>query len=392
MSGTSTIEARVCPYRKKCGGCSDIGESYEKVLREKEARIRKMLAPFTELEGMEGMENPYHYRNKIHRVCSYERVGRKEFHLSGIYAEGTHRIVPVKSCLIEDERADAIIEDILKLARDFKIRNYSEDTGRGLLRHILIRTARATGQIMAVLVLADRELPGKKHFVKKLVELHPELTTVVINVNDRPGDMILGERESAAFGRGYIEDVLCGKRFRISARSFYQVNPAQTERIYEAAAGYAELGGNEVVIDAYCGIGTIGIACADRARMVTGIESNRGAVKDAAVNAKLNGIKNIRFIAEDAAAWMEKAAAAGARADVILMDPPRAGSTERFLGAAAQLRPKKIIYISCNPETLVRDLRYLKGRGYGAVRARAFDQFCWTSHAECVVCVEPVGR
>ena len=380
-----------CPYKKRCGGCVSIGEPYEKTLAEKEAMVRRLLAPFTEPKGIVGMNDPYHYRNKIHRVCSYERVGRREYHTFGIYAEGTHKVIPVKACLIENAKADAILTSIEELAREFKIRNYNEDTGQGLLRHILIRTARTTGEIMVVLVLSNRELPGKKHFIKKLLARNPEITTVVINVNDRPTNMILGDRESVAYGRGYIEDMLCGKCFRISSRSFYQVNPEQTEKIYRQAILYAGLTGKETVIDAYCGIGTIGIAMADEAGQVIGIESNREAVRDAIANAKRNNVKNIHFVADDAAQYMMKLADAKQKADVIVMDPPRGGSNEEFMDAAARMKPKRIVYVSCNPETLARDLLYFSKRGYRAEEAILFDQFAWTEHVESVVKLTRTG-
>lgn len=380
-----------CPYLKKCGACSYIGEPYEDTLRKKEEQVRRFLKPYVIPDGIVGMDDPYHYRNKVHRVCTYEKAGRREFHKAGIYAEGTHKVIPVDSCLIEDERADAIIRDLLLLAREFKIRHYNEDTGTGLLRHILIRTAHATGEILVVLVLSNPELPGKKHFIRKLTEKHPEITSVVINVNARPTNMILGERERAAYGPGFIEDILCGKKFRISPRSFYQVNPVQTEKLYRQAIEYASLTGKETVIDAYCGIGTIGIAAADHARMVVGIELGREAVRDAIFNAKRNEVKNISFVAQDAARYMMKLADAKQRADVVFMDPPRSGSTVEFMQAAAAMSPTRIVYVSCNPETLARDLKWFTAHGYRAVRARIFDQFAWTGHCEVVVSMSRAG-
>ena len=381
----NTEKTAGCPYSKKCGGCSFTGEAYERTLERKRKDVERLLKPFGCLSGIHGMDDPLYYRNKVHRVCSYERIGKREQHVSGIYAAGTHRIVPVKTCLIEDRRAQEVIKDILALAASFRIRSYNEDSGVGLLRHILVRTARATGEMLVVLVLTNSVLPGKKHFIGALVKAHPEITTSVINVKNRRTSMILGERESVAYGRGYIEDVLCGKRFRISASSFYQVNPVQTEYLYKTAIRYAELSGKETVIDAYCGIGTIGLAVSDKAARVIGVESNRQAVKDASANVKLNQAKNVEVICEDASEFLIKTAAGKGHADVIIMDPPRSGSDEGFLSAATAVRPEKVVYISCNPETLARDLKYLTRNGYHMEKAEAVDMFPWTSHVETVV-------
>ena len=377
----------LCPYMKKCGGCAFIGEDYGETLKQKEAYVRRLLAPYVRLTGIVGMEEPYHYRNKIHRVVSYETEGRHEFHTAGIYAEGTHKVVPVRRCLIEDRQADAIIADVLELAKAFKIRSYNEDTESGLLRHILIRTAHTTGQIMLVLVLTSPVLPGKTHFIKALVEKHPEITTVVININHKKTTMVLGEREQTVYGKGYIEDILCGKKFRISSKSFYQINSLQTERLYAQAIEYAHLTGHETVVDAYCGIGTIGIAAADRAKIVYGVELSGDAVRDAAANAKLNGVNRIRFFENDAGDFLEKMAEERQKADVIFLDPPRSGSTEEFLASAVSVSPGRIIYISCGPESLARDLKWLTKHGYKAREAMAFDMFPWTEirHTETVV-------
>ena len=380
-------EKKYCKYQKKCGGCTEIGQKYEETLRRKEEKVRDCLKPYVELNGITGMEDPYHYRNKIHRVCALSKKGKHIARVSGIYAEGSHDVIPVEKCLIEDDHAEAIIRDVLKLVQDYRVSFYDEDTGRGLLRHILIRTAKQTGQIMLVFVIADREFPGKRSFIKQIRKIHPEISAIIFNVNDRQTNMVLGERETAAYGSCYIEDILCGKRFRISPRSFYQINPVQTEKIYQTAIEYAGLTGKETVIDAYCGIGTIGIALADRARQVIGVESNREAVRDAIANAKLNAVKQISFVAQDASVYMRKLADAKQRVDVIVMDPPRSGSTPEFIHSCASLRPGCIVYISCNPETLARDLKTFRTEGYRAVRAEAFDQFPWTEHVETVVCL-----
>ena len=378
-----------CPVSKKCGGCRWIAKAYDQQLKEKEKWVKELLKPYCGTEPIMSMEDPYHYRNKVHAVFGEDR---KHNIISGIYEEGTHKIVPVDSCLIENQKADEIIVSIRKLLPSFKIRPYNEDTGYGLLRHVLIRTGHASGQIMVVLVLSSPVMPSKNNFVKALLKLHPEITTVVVNVNDRSTSMILGDKEQVIYGKGYIEDTLCGKVFRISPKSFYQVNPMQTELLYGKAMEYVALTDKETVLDAYCGTGTIGIIASDKAGKVIGVELNEDAVKDAKDNAKRNNVKNIQFYQNDAGRFLVGMAEQGAKVDVVLMDPPRSGSDEAFLSAVVKMSPKKVVYISCNPETLARDLKYLTRNGYQAKRAVACDMFPFTNCVETVCLLEKRGN
>jgi len=377
-----------CPVAGRCGGCKWIDKSYEEQLRIKEAAFRKLMEPYGKPQPIMGMEHPGHYRNKVHAVFGEDR---KRNAISGIYEKNSHRIVPVDSCYIENEKADEIIVSVRGLLRSFKIRPYNEDTGYGLLRHVLVRVGHRSGQIMVVLVLTSPILPSKNNFVKALLKLHPEITTIVVNFNDWDTSMVLGEREQVIYGKGYIEDILCGKTFRISARSFYQVNPVQTEKLYGKAMEFADLRGTETVLDAYCGTGTIGMIAAEQAKQVIGVELNGDAVRDARNNARTNKIKNIRFYQNDAGKFLLAMAQRHAQGepvpqvDVVLMDPPRSGSDEAFLSALCRVRPRKIVYISCNPETLVRDLGYLQKRGYQVERSVAVDMFPWTESTEAVV-------
>lgn len=371
-----------CKAAKKCGGCQYQGIPYEKQLQDKQKAVRQLMQPFCKTAGITGMKDPYHYRNKVHAVFARKKDGTI---ISGVYEEGTHRVVPLETCQIEDEKADAIINDIRGLLKSFKIKIYNEDTGYGLLRHVLIRRGFSTGEIMVVLVLGSPVMPSKNNFVKALRKLHPEITTVVLNVNDKRTSMVLGDRETTIYGKGYIEDVLCGLRFRISSKSFYQINPVQTEKLYGKAMELAGLSGTERVIDAYCGIGTIGMVAAKSAKEVIGVELNPDAVRDAVKNAKHNQMKNIRFYQEDAGRFMEKMAALGEKADVVFMDPPRSGSTEQFMKSVVTLAPKKIVYISCDPQTQARDLKYLTRYGYKAMGAYPYDMFPFTKHAENIV-------
>lgn len=374
-------KASLCPVSHQCGGCQYLDMPYEQQLRMKQERLQKLLGKFCRVYPIIGMDNPFHYRNKVHAVFGY----RKGEVISGVYQEGTHHLVPVEKCMLEDEKADEIIGTIRSLLKSFKIRTYDEDTGYGLLRHVLIRRGFATGQLMVVLVTASPVFPSKNNFVKALREKHPEITTVVQNINGRGTSMVLGDREQVLYGKGYIEDVLCGCRFRISSRSFYQVNPVQTEKLYAKAIELAALTGNEVVLDAYCGIGTIGIIASRNAKQVIGVELNADAVRDAIQNAKCNDIHNIRFYCNDATKFMLQMAAEGAVVDVVLMDPPRSGSTEEFIRAVKAVKAKKVVYVSCGPESLARDLEVFEMMGYEVKEGWGFDMFAMTDHVECVV-------
>lgn len=376
-----------CPVFKKCGGCQYLNLTYEEQLEKKKRELQRLLKGICPIHEVIGMENPWHYRNKVHAVFSHDRKGNP---ISGVYQENSHIVLPVESCLIEDEKADEIIGTIRGMLKSFKIRTYDEDTGYGLLRHVLVKRGFATGEIMVVLVTASPVFPSRNNFVKALRQKHPEITTVIQNINGRDTSMVLGDREQVLYGKGYIEDVLCGCRFRISARSFYQVNPVQTEVLYSKAMEYAGLTGKETVVDAYCGIGTIGIVASRKAKQVTGVELNPDAVRDAVRNARANKIDNIRFYQGDAGDFLQKMAANGEKADVVFMDPPRSGSTERFMAAAAAMGPKRIVYVSCGPDTLARDLKYLRKKGYRVEKEVGVDLFPWTGHVETVVLMSRV--
>lgn len=370
-----------CPVSGKCGSCQYLHLSYQEQLKAKQNTLSALLKGLCPLRGMIGMDNPYHYRNKVHAVFGCDRRGKP---VSGIYEANSHRIVPVESCLIEDEKADEIIGTVRCLLPSFKIRNYDEDTGYGLLRHVLVKRGFSTGEIMVVLVTASPVFPSKNNFVKALLKEHPDITTIIQNINGRGTSMVLGEKEHTLYGPGYIEDVLCGCTFRISSKSFYQVNPVQTEILYGKALEMAGLTGKETVIDAYCGIGTIGIIASKKAKEVIGIELNPDAVRDAVQNARRNSVSNIRFYCNDAGRFMTEMARRKGKADVVIMDPPRTGSTKAFMDSITALEPERVIYISCGPDTLARDLRYMKTLGYHAREGWGVDLFPWTGSIESV--------
>lgn len=372
----------VCVVAKKCGGCRYTGMPYPEQLEIKQKNEEELLGRFGKVDRILGMRYPCFYRNKVTAAFGKDKKGNI---ICGTYSEGTHYIVQVDKCLIEDEKCQEIIRTVKSLLKGFKMEPFNEDTGKGLLRHVLVRRGIKTGEIMVVLVLGTHMFPSGNNFVKELLKLHPEISTVVININDKRTSMVLGEREKVSYGKGYITDELCGCRFRISPSSFYQINPLQTEVLYNKAIEFAGLTGKESVIDAYCGIGTIGMVAAKHAKNVIGVELNGNAVRDARMNAKENKIENIEFFKGDAGDFMVKLASQGEKADVVFMDPPRAGSTEEFLIAVKTLAPKKLVYVSCNPVTLSRDLEFITKNGYEVKKIQPVDMFPFTDHCETVV-------
>ncbi|HJB25255.1 MAG TPA: 23S rRNA (uracil(1939)-C(5))-methyltransferase RlmD, partial [Firmicutes bacterium] len=371
-----------CKLYRKCGGCQLQNMTYERQLVFKQNKVTGLLGRFCHVEPIIGMKHPYHYRNKVQAAFTRDRNGRI---ISGVYQSSTHRVVAVTKCQLEDLTADRIIATIRSLMPGFRMQPYEETTGRGFLRHVLVKRGFRSGEIMVVLVGGTPVFPAKKRFVSALLERHPEITTVIFNLNQKHTSLVLGDREEVLYGKGYIEEQLCGCTFRISAKSFYQINPIQTQVLYRKALEMAELTGQETVIDAYCGTGTIGIIAAGKAKQVIGVELNRDAVRDAIANAKQNHCTNIYFHCADAGEFLVQMAEEGKQADVVLMDPPRAGSDRAFLSSIVTLSPKKVVYISCNPETQQRDLLYLTQHGYEVKQIQPVDMFPHTSHVETVV-------
>ena len=370
-----------CPHYKKCGGCQLQNMTYEKQLSFKQVKVIRLLGRFCHVDEIIGMDEPYHYRNKVQAAFGM-RNGKI---ISGVYQSSTHNIVPVDDCLIEDEVADRIIVTIRKLAASFKLKPFNDVTMKGFLRHVLVKRGFLSGQVMVVLVTASGAFPSQRSFINALLGKHPEITTIVRNINDKHTSLVLGERSETLFGSGFIEERLCGMTFRISPKSFYQINPKQTEVLYNTAAEFAGLTGTERVIDAYCGTGTIGLIMSKNAGEVIGVELNRDAVKDAKNNAALNEVGNIQFFCGDAGKFMVEMAETDEKADVVITDPPRAGCSLDFLKSVVKLSPKRVVYVSCNPETLARDLGFLTRKGYKAVKIQPVDMFPFTEHVETVV-------
>lgn len=368
-----------CSVSKKCGSCQYQGVPYKEQLAAKQKRMKKLLGKFANVKPIIRMDDPFYYRNKVHAVFDRDKKGNI---ICGTYEAKTHKVVPIEECMIEDKISQEIIRTIRDMLKSFRIKTYDEDTGYGLLRHVLVRRGFFTDEIMVVIVIGSPIFPSKNNFVKALRKKYPQITTVVLNVNDKKTSMVLGERDIVIYGKGYIRDTLCGCTFRISPQSFYQVNPVQTEILYKTAIEYAGLGRKETVIDAYCGIGTIGLVAAKRAKNVIGVELNPDAVRDARINAKENKITNARFYQGDAGEFMENMAENGEHADVVFMDPPRTGSDKKFMSSVIKLNPSRIVYISCGPETLARDLEYLTKHGYDVRKIQPVDMFSFTDHCE----------
>ena len=368
-----------CSVSKKCGSCQYQGVPYKEQLAAKQKRMKKLLGKFANVKPIIGMDDPFYYRNKVHAVFDRDKKGNI---ICGTYEAKTRKVVPIEECMIEDKISQEIIRTIRDMLKSFRIKTYDEDTGYGLLRHVLVRRGFFTDEIMVVIVIGSPIFPSKNNFVKALRKKYPQITTVVLNVNDKKTSMVLGERDIVIYGKGYIRDTLCGCTFRISPQSFYQVNPVQTEILYKTAIEYAGLGRKETVIDAYCGIGTIGLVAAKRAKNVIGVELNPDAVRDARINAKENKITNARFYQGDAGEFMENMAENGEHADVVFMDPPRTGSDKKFMSSVIKLNPSRIVYISCGPETLARDLEYLTKHGYDVRKIQPVDMFSFTDHCE----------
>ena len=390
-------DPRNCPVAKICGGCKYSALNYSDQLKKKEKKVRDLLSPLCKVRPIVGAQDPLHYRNKVHWA-----FGHMGTHLiAGRYAEGSHKIVENDRCLLEDEECEAILRTIRNLAEKFKMRAYDERTRNGLLRRVLVRRALVTGEVMVVLVLASPVFPGKKGFIKQLREKHPSITTVLVNINTRTDSMILGGKTICEFGRGFIWDELLGVRFKISPESFYQINHDQTEKLYSLAIEAAALQTGEKVLDAYCGIGTIGLCAASSVPgiLLKGVEMNRSAVADAKENAKANAEKKknsafakARFIAADATEFMKEAASRGEKYDVVFLDPPRAGTTPEFIAACEKLAPERIVYVSCDPTTLARDLKEFRKRGFEPQCATPVDMFPLTEHVEVVSLLQKMSN
>lgn len=377
-----------CTVAKKCGGCQLTNMTYEQQLSFKQSKAIKLLGRFCHVDKIKGMKEPYHYRNKVQAAFGRTRSGMI---ISGVYQSSTHNIVKVDSCYIEDKKADEIIVTIRNMLKSFHLTVFDDKTGKGFLRHVLVKRAFGTGEIMVVLVTGSPIFKSKNDFCKALLKAHPDITTIVQNVNNSYTSLVLGEKELVLYGTGYITDELLGYKFRISPKSFYQINYEGTKYLYSKAMEFADLSKEDRIIDAYSGVGTIGIIASQYVKEVISVELNRDAVRDAKINASINNIDNIRFFCADATEFLLAASEEREKIDAVLMDPPRAGSTVEFMKSVCKLAPEKVIYISCNPETLARDLVFFVKNGYKVKKIQPVDMFPHTSHVETVVLMTRIG-
>lgn len=375
-------QKKICAISEKCGGCQYLDIPYLEECKQKQKNLQELFGKIGKVDPIIGMKNPSHYRNKVHAVLHRKKDGTV---IAGVYEEKSHRVLPVNHCYIENEKASEIIQDVTKLLKDFKITIYNENSEYGFAKHLLVRMGVQTGQIMLTIVTTDPCFPSKNNFVKAVRKLHPEITTIIQNINPKRTSMVLGTKEQTLYGRGFIEDTLLGKTFRISSQSFYQINSLQTEVLYQKAIDLLDIKKTDTILDAYCGTGTIGILSSNYASEVIGVELNPDAVKDARLNAKRNQIKNISFYQNDAGKFMTELKEQGKNLDAVIMDPPRTGCSDEFLTALLQTEPERILYISCGPETLKRDLLVLTKKKYRVKKICPVDMFARTAHIECVI-------
>ena len=374
-----------CPQAAKCGGCCYWHITYEEELRAKKKKvqdaIRRIGGVDMEPEGICGSDRIYHYRNK----AQYP-VGRNDSGIvTGFYRVRSHDIIPTEHCLIQAEQADALAACVRDWMTRCRIAPYNEKTQNGLIRHIYVRTAFATGQVQLCLISKSDKLPHTDELIEEAHRLVPGLCSVVININSKPGNTILGNTYRTIWGTDYLEDVLCGNRFHISPPSFYQVNRAQAERLYECALEYAELDQTKTALDLYCGVGTITLALARQAKSVIGAEIIAQAVRNAQENAELNEIDNAEFFCGDSGQTAQMLAHRGLTPDVICVDPPRKGLDDVTINAIVTMAPPRVVYVSCDPATLARDIKKFSEQGYQLKKYRVFDLFSRTHHVETVV-------
>ncbi len=377
---------RECPVAKLCGGCDFWHMGYEEESRLKAQRVRQALNHIggENLEQVPILTAPtcYGYRNKAQYPVSSQK-GRV---FAGFFRAGTHSVVENKGCLILPEETDLVKKHVIDYANHWRLSAYDETTEKGLLRHIYVRRGAVSGQVLVCLVINGKKLPHSEDLIARLKKV-PGFTTLVLSVNTKAGNTILGDEFITLYGEGFIEDTLCGLTFRLSPRSFYQVNHHQAQRLYEAAIAQADITKEDLVLDLYCGVGTITLAMAKAAGKVIGVEVVQQAVADARENARRNGIENAEFFCGDAGKAALELEKQGIRADVVVVDPPRKGLNEDTIEAIARMAPRRLVYVSCDPATLARDVALLKERGYQLKSAQAADLFPRCAHVESVLCM-----
>ncbi|MER2115612.1 MAG: 23S rRNA (uracil(1939)-C(5))-methyltransferase RlmD [Solibacillus isronensis] len=380
-----------CVYFSQCGGCQLQHLSYEGQLKWKQNMVANVMKRLGKIDApvlpVKGMEEPWHYRNKSQIPFAQNEAGQM---VAGFYKTKSHSIVDMERCLIQTGEADVVMADLKRELEILGVRPYDEKSHQGMLRHVVVRKGRATGEVMVVLVTKSKKFPQASAAIEKIRALIPNVTSIVQNVNGEKTNVIFGNDTFTLWGKDTIEDTIGNVRFEISARSFYQVNPVQTEVLYKQALDYAQLTGNERVIDAYCGIGSISLFLAQKAGHVMGVEIVEQAIEDAKRNAALNGFTNTYFEAGPAEEVIPRWYKEGKEADVLVVDPPRKGCDEALLNTIIEQKPKRVVYVSCNPATLARDLRILEDGGYKTKEVQPVDMFPHTTHCEAVAWLELV--
>ncbi|QKY71487.1 23S rRNA (uracil(1939)-C(5))-methyltransferase RlmD [Lentibacillus sp. CBA3610] len=394
LNVTKSSEERVeppCDVYYKCGGCQLQHMSYDMQLDMKQEQVGNAMRKIAHLEDVPvhpiiRMEDPWRYRNKVQMPVGEKEDGELK---TGFYQKRSHRIIEgMETCNIQDEVNDRMVEAVRRIADRFDIPAYDEQNDTGVLRHIVVRTGEVTKDTMIVIITRTPDLPHQDDLVKELIKTYPHIKSIVHNINDRKTNSIWGRKSKAIWGEDYIYDKIGDIKFAISAKSFYQVNPPQTKKLYDKALEYARIGSNDTVVDAYCGIGTISLFLAQEAKKVYGVEVVPEAVDDARKNARLNGFTNAEFYVGEAEKVMPWWTAQGMRPDVVIVDPPRKGCDEELLKAMLGMEPKRIVYVSCNPSTLARDLRILEDGGYATQEVQPVDMFPQTHHVEAVSWLE----
>ena len=374
-----------CKIAKKCNSCQLNNLSYDEQLKFKFNKCIKYLGSYNRIEPVIAMENPFSYRNKAQAVFKRERDKSISW---GLYKSTTNTLVKTRECKLHTKHSNEIFNTLCALFKSFKIAPFDPFKGTGFIKSVVIREGFTSGEVMVIINGADPIFPAKKTFVSALIKKHPYITTVVTTVNKDRRKLFTGKTQDVLFGDGYIKDTLCDKTFIISPQSFYQINPVQTKKLYEKAIELAQLNGTQTVLDAYCGVGTIGICACDKAKKVYAVESVKDAIIDAKKNAKINKISNINFVCADAKDYIETLKSENVNIDVAFVDPPRAGCSKEFLNSVIDMQIKTLVYISCNIETQSRDLHLLKQNGYKVEHIQPVDMFPHTNHIECIALIK----
>lgn len=382
---------RWCPLFDKCGGCDSVNNSYSSELMMKEQLVERYTSAFCPVNKIIPAPELTGFRTKVQAVCGYDRDHK---FVTGQYRKNSHALVPIRSCSLENGKATAVLQTVRQMAGRFSIMPYDEDKGIGDLRHVLVRVSEKSGEALVALVTSRKDIPHLSDLVSAIHQKNPFVATVVEIINKNNTSMVIEEEneEILLYGKGYITEEICGLKFNISAKSFFQTNPKMAELVYKKAMEMARIRPGDRVLDAYSGTGTISlIAAKEGAGEVVAVESNLRSVKDAEMNAKQNDIKNVTFINADASKYLKEARKRGEKFDIVFLDPPRSGSSEEFLAAASKVDAEGIVYISCNPETLGRDLRYMKHfTPYRVLEIQPMDMFPGSKHVETVVLMSRV--